>query len=262
MKKQKVINRKKRLSVIVIAKNEEEKIEDCLRSVSWADEVIVIDNESVDKTAEIAKKLGAKVVFFKNGTYSDRKNRGAKEAMGEWLLYVDADERVTDELKREIKDKVLGNQSETSVFAIPRKNIILGKEMRHGGWWPDYVKHLIRKKDLSGWKGELHEEPVFEGKLEHLEAPLLHLKPDNLSVMVEKTNVWSEIEARLMLQANHPPMNIFRFATAILREFWLRMVRQKAFLDGAEGIIYAIYQVYSRFISYAKLWEMQQKDKS
>ncbi|KKQ51250.1 MAG: Lipopolysaccharide biosynthesis glycosyltransferase, partial [Microgenomates group bacterium GW2011_GWC1_38_12] len=157
----------------------------------------------------------------------------------------------------EIENRVLRNSAETVIYAIPRKNIILGRELRHGGWWPDYVKHLVRKNALKGWKGDLHEEPVFEGNLEYLKGALVHLKHDNLSEMVEKTNDWSNIEAKLMFEAKHPPMNILRFSSAMFREFWLRMIKQMAFLDGSEGIIYAIYQVYSRFISYAKLWEMQ-----
>ena len=251
-----------KISAVIIAQNEEKKIGDCLESVKWVDEVIVIDNESTDKTAAIATKFGAKVVNFRGGTYSTRKNKGAEEAKGEWLLYIDADERVTPELRKEIEDRVLKNPTETVIYAIPRRNIILGRELHHGGWWPDYVKHLIKKDSFNGWKGDLHEEPIFDGELGHLKGALLHIKHDNLSEMVEKTNNWSNVEARLMYEANHPPMNIFRFTTAMFREFWLRMIKQMAFLDGAEGIIYAIYQVYSRFISYAKLWEMQVKNKN
>ena len=246
-----------KISIIIIAKDEEKKLPDCLKSIEWADEVVVIDNDSRDKTAEIARKFGAKVITIKNGTYATRKNKGAQVAQGEWLLYVDADERVTPELRKEIEDRVLTNSRDTVIYAIPRNNIILGKELRYGGWWPDYVKHLIKKDALRGWKGDLHEEPVVKGGLEHLKGALLHLKHDNLSEMVEKTNAWSAIEARLMYESKHPPMNILRFITAVLREFWLRMIRQTAFLDGTVGIIYALYQVYSRFISYAKLWEKQ-----
>jgi hypothetical protein len=134
--------------------------------------------------------------------------------------------------------------------------------MKHGGWWPDYVKRLFKKKILKKWKGELHEEPVFDGVMGHLENTLIHLKEDNLSDMVMKTNNWSEIEAKLMYEANHPKMNLRRFLSAIIREFWHRFIVKKAFLDGAEGIIFGIYQVYSRFFSYAKLWELQNTKES
>lgn len=265
------------ISAIVVAKNEEEKLPDCLESLRWCLETIVVDNASIDRTAEIAKWFSARVVKAPEEytlNYSKLRNMGLEKSRGEWILYVDADERVTPELRDEIKEiinkqwfdkltipsKVEGlSIINYSAYAIPRRNIILGKEMRHGGWWPDYVKRLYLKEKFKSWGGELHEEPRFEGGLGHLENPLIHIKHDNLSEMVEKTNKWSEIEARLMFESNHPHMNFVRFASVALREFWLRMVKHMAFLDGNEGVIYALYQVYSRLISYAKLWEIQLK---
>jgi len=251
---------KSKLSVIIIAKDEEKKVGDCLKSVEWVDEIILVDTGSTDKTIKIAEKYGASVVRHKGGSYSDWRNKGLKEASGKWVLYVDADERVTSELRQEIFQLTNQPINQYTSFAIPRINIILGREMKHGGWWPDYNKRLYLKKNLVKWTGELYEEPIFKGKMGHLVSPLTHIKHDNLSEMVEKTNKWSEIEARLMFEAKHPPMNILRFASAMSREFWLRMIRNMAFMDGTEGIIYALYQVYSRFISYAKLWEMQLKN--
>lgn len=249
-----------KLSAVVIAKDEEKKIADCLESLSWVDEVVLVDTGSEDGTVEIAKKFGAKVFTSQGGSYSEWRNRGFKAAAGEWILYVDADERVTPLLKREILSIVNRKTLITNhpaAYAIPRRNFILGKELKHGGWWPDYVKRLFLKSEFTGWSGELHEEPHFSGSLGHLENPLIHIKHDKLEQMVEKTNTWSDIEAELMFKAHHPKMNIVRFTTAMFREFWLRMIRYMAFLDGTVGIIYATYQVYSRFISYAKLWEMQ-----
>lgn len=249
----------KLLSAVIITKNEQEKLRDCLKSIDWVDEIIIVDSGSTDETIKIAKKSRAKIFSYEGGNFSDWRNEGLKHAKGKFILYIDADERVTPQLKSEILEKIK-NQTEDkkiTAYAIPRRNLILGKELKHGGWWPDYVKRLFKTDTLKGWKGELHEEPIFEGKLELLESPLMHIKHDNLEEMVDKTNAWSEIEARLMFESHHPQMNILRFTTAALREFWLRMVRQKAFLDGVEGIIYALYQVYSKFISYAKLWEMQ-----
>lgn len=251
----------KKISAIVLAGNAENLIKDCLESLSWVDEILVINTGSTDKTVDIAKEFKARVLTAPKGGFSDWRNFGAKKAKGEWLLYIDADERVTPLLRREVSKLVSGEIGTETAFAIPRRNFVLGKELKHGGWWPDYAKRLFRRGKFKKWTGELHEEPVFEGKLGHLGNPLIHLKHDNLSDMVEKTNEWSEIEARLMYDANHPPMNIPRFTTAMFREFWLRMVRQTAFLDGPKGIIYALYQVYSRLISYAKLWELQLEKK-
>jgi glycosyltransferase involved in cell wall biosynthesis len=248
------------ISAVIIAKNEEEKIGDCLKSLFWSKEVLVIDNGSTDKTSDIAKKLGAKVIYSPLGAYKESRDRGMKEVKGDWVLYVDADERVTPGLKEEILSVTHKPHPTThnyTAYAIPRKNIILGKQLNHGGWWPDYVIHFIKRNEFRGWKGELHEEPVFVGDLGYLTNPLIHTKYNNLSDMVAKTNTWSHVEAKLMFDANHPPMNIPRFASATAREFWLRMIRNLAFLDGPQGIIYALYQVYSKFITYSKLWEMQ-----
>jgi len=253
-----------KLSVIIIAKNEEKMISDCIKSVTWADEILLIDNNSTDKTANLARKLGAKVLEYKNGSYTEARNYGLKKAKNDWIFYLDADERCTEELKKEIKEILSADRLQDDkvvAYAIPRRNFVLGKELKHGGWYPDYVKRLFMKNKLQKWEGELHEEPVFDGKMGHLGNPMIHKKKETIPQMVEKTNKWSEIEAKLMFEANHPPMNIPRFCTAMFREFWFRMIRKMAFLDGSIGIIFAMYQVYSRFISYAKLWEMQIKTK-
>ena len=249
-----------KISAIIIAKDEEDKIVDCLKSVSWCDEIILVDTGSTDKTVVLAKKAKARIYEYQGGSYSDWRNEGLKHTKGKWVFYIDADERVTPELEKEIKNLINVRSdygSEIVAYAIPRRNVILGREMKYGGWWPDYVKRLFVKDKLRKWTGDLHEEPVYEGVIGHLENSLIHKKEDNLSDMVEKSNRWSEIEARLMFDSNHPKMSLIRFLSAILREFWYRIIKKKAFLDGTEGMIFGIYQVYSRFISYAKLWEMQ-----
>lgn len=245
------------ISVIIITKNNEDKIKDCLESVkNLPCKILVIDGGSTDKTVEIAKKYGARIIRQKGKGYSDWRNQGLKEAKGEWIFYLDSDERVTNELREEIKNVV---NHGISAYAIPRKNIILGREMRHGGWWPDYVKRLFKKKALKEWKGDLHEEPIFSGEMGHLKNPLTHLKHDNLSEMVEKTNNWSEIEAKLLLDSGHPKMSWWRFFRIMKTEFFYRFFIKLGFLDGTTGIIYTVYQMWSRFITYAKLWEMQKK---
>ena len=245
-----------KISAVIIAKNEEDKISDCLRSVGWVEEILVIDSGSSDKTKYISKKLGAKVLEYNGGSYSEWRNYGLQKSRGDWIFYIDADERCSEGLRKEISEVIYGN-GKIGAYAIPRENIILGKVMRHGGWWPDFVKRLYMRGVLKKWSGELHEEPEYTGELGHLKNPLIHQKQNTLSQMLEKTNSWSLVEAKLMYDAKHPKMNLIRFTTAIFREFNKRMFVEKAFLDGSEGIVYAIYQTYSRFISYAKLWELQ-----
>lgn len=244
-----------KLSVVIITKNEEAKIANCLKSLTWVDEIVVVDTGSTDNTVEIAKKFTNRVYKIKKGGFSYWRNYGIKKTTGDWILYVDTDEEVSVELREEIKAAI--DNPVASGYALPRRNIILAKELKHGGWWPDYVKRLFKKTALKKWQGELHEEPVIDGTLALLKKPLIHHKHDRLEEMVEKTNSWSKIEAKLLFDNNHPRMVWWRFFRIMFGEFWFRMIINKAFLDGPEGVIYALYQVYSRFITYAKLWEMQ-----
>lgn len=247
------------ISVIVITKNAALKIKECLRSVKWADEILVLDGGSEDRTVEIAKKHGAKVTRQTGKNYSDWRNQGAKLARGDWLFYVDYDERVPKELELEIEQEVKGGNY--AAYAIPRRNIVFGKELKHGGWYPDYVLRLIKKPALVGWRGELHEQPEVKGEVGYLKSALVHHKEDDISDMVKKTNAWSEVEAKLLYKARHPQMTWWRFWRIMGTEILDRLIIKGGILDGGEGIIYGVYQGWSKFLTYAKLWEMQMSDK-
>lgn len=248
-----------KISAVVLVRNEEEVIIDCLESVKWTDEIMIVDHQSAGKTLEIIKKAEkAKIVKApEETTFADRRNLGAKTATGKWLLYVDADERVTPVLKEEIK-KIITDPGGFSAFAIPRRNIRLTKELKHGGWWPDYVLRLIKKDKLITWEGELHEQPKIDGEVGKLKEAFVHFSHrGSFENKLQNTINWSKIEAQRMFNANHPPMTIPRFLSAMWREFYYRMIKHQAFRDGTEGIMEAFYQVFSVFISYARLWEIQ-----
>jgi (heptosyl)LPS beta-1,4-glucosyltransferase len=253
---------KVKISAIILTKNEEAMILDCLKSIGWADEIILVDDNSEDKTIEIAKKFGVKTIVNapKVSNFSDRRNLGAKEAKSEWLFYVDADERVEENLKNEIHT-VVGSQSAVdgfSAYGIPRKNIRLTKPLMHGGWYPDHVVRLIKKDCLEKWEGELHEQPKIKGEIGYLSNPFLHLSHrGSLEHKVMTTIKWSSIEGERMFLANHPPMNVLRFLSAMYREGRERLIVEKGYKDGLEGMFEGVYQIFSVFISYAKLWEMQ-----
>ncbi len=264
----------RKLSVVIIAKDAQDVIIDAIDSVSSlvknGGEVLVIDNGSIDMTSDVSKRAGARVVMCPKRGYPEARNKGLEEAKGEWLLYVDADERSTPKLNNEIDALLSNNNLPFPMYAIPRKNIILGREFHHGGFGGfDYVKRLFLKKTLKKWTGDIHEEPnyIFKGKLTkgkdgelgYIENKLTHVKAETITEMLDKTNWWSEKEAKLMYDSGHPPMNIMRFSSAILRELWFRFVKMKAYRDGAYGTIHGSYQIFSRFVSYAKLWEMQEK---
>ncbi|HUV71864.1 MAG TPA: glycosyltransferase family 2 protein [Clostridia bacterium] len=255
--------KKIKLSVIILTKNEEEVIADCLESVKWADEIVIVDNQSTDKTLKIVGKQGIKnIVESKGNSFADHRNLGVQAARGEWLLYVDADERVTPVLRKEINTLISQENNRFSAYAIPRRNIRLTKELHWGGWWPDYVLRLMRKEKLESWEGELHEQPKIDGQIGYLKEALVHFSHrGSFKHKLQNTINWSEVEAQKLFDAGHPPMNIRRFLSAMAREFYQRMIRAQAFRDGTEGIIEAIYQIFSVFITYARLWEMQQKTK-
>ena len=253
-----------KLSVVVIAKNEEKLIGECLKSTKGADELILVDSGSVDHTCQIAKKFGAEVIYVPTEKlkFAQWRNIGLKKASGDWIFYLDADERMTPELMDEIKKimKAVGNESPVA-YEVPRRNFYLGREMHFGGAWPDYVKRLFLRKNLQGWHKDLHEEPKVDGNWGRLKNPLIHVTHRDLSSMMEKTRRWSEIEARLLLEANHPPVVWWRFFRMMLTEFWLRAIKLQGWRDGTPGWIEIIFQMFSRFITYARLWEMQWKIK-
>ncbi len=249
---------KNKVSVIIIARNEEKMIEDCLKSIgNWADEIVVIDTGSTDKTLDICKKYNCNISRTSKDSFSYWRNLGKEKASFDWIFYLDADERMTDGLKKEMMDTI--NNSKLFAYVIPRRNFYLGKEVRFGGAYPDYVKRLFRKDKLEKWVGKLHEQPIFEGELGYFKEPMIHITHRDLSSMVNKTSNWSKIEADLLFKANHPPVVGWRILRIMLTELWYRVIRLKGWRDGTVGWIEAIFQVFSRFITYARLWEMQNK---
>jgi len=248
-----------KISIIIICKNEKDFIGDCLESVKWADEIIVFDTGSTDGTLEIVEKYKVKLVRYKSESVSfgEWHNQGLKEAGGDWVLYLDADERITPLLKNEIQEKI--KIFESSVYAIPRRNFLLGKELSFGGWYPDYQIRLFQKAKLKRWVGDLHEHPEFEGKVEKLNNPMIHFQPEKIEPALKKSIKWSGIEANLLLEANHPLVVWWRVVRMGLTTLSDRLIKKQGFRDGTEGWIESIYQSFHTMIVYMKLWEMQRR---
>lgn len=244
------------ISVIVITKNEEDKIRVCLESVKWADEVIVYDNGSSDKTVEIAKEYTDRIFVFAGHDFAALRNKAWGKTKGDWVLYVDADERVLEPLKREILDLV--TKDEYGAYAISRRNIIFGREEKYGPFWPDWVIRLLRKKDFEKWTGQIHEQPSFNGKLGYTKNSLLHLTHRGIDHITLKSLDWSKIDARLRLEDRHPRMNSWRFLRILFQELYQQGIKRKGFLSGTVGTIDALMQTFSLIITYVRLWEMQQ----
>lgn len=253
-----------KISAIVIAKNEENMIADCLDSVSFCDEIVVVDGGSDDRTAEVAKRMGANVFTFKSDDFSKLRNFGLSKARYEWVLYADADERMTEELRREINHLIIdnGRVEKLNAYFLHRKNFYFGSSKKNE--WPhiEKLERFFRKDKLKGWRGELHERPIIYGKIGELDGYLLHYTHRDLTSMLNKTIKWSKVEAELRLKSNHPKIVWWRFLRVMFTAFFDWYIRQKGWKTGTVGLIESIYQMFSMFITYARLWEIQNKFKS
>ena len=246
----------KNLSVVILTKNAEDFIADCIDSVSFADEIIVIDDYSTDRTAELAKLLGASVFPYSSESFAKKRNLGLAKAKGKWVLYLDVDERVSPELKEAIQSVLQRKKDIFAAYRLQRKNFYLGKNE-----WPtiEKLERLFWKTKLEEWYGDLHESPRVNGDICDLtEGCINHYTHRDLTSMLAKTIQWSTIEAELRFRAHHPRMSWWRFFRVMLTAFYDSYVKQKGYKVGTAGLIESMFQAYSMFITYAKLWEMQQ----
>lgn len=248
------------LSSIIITKNEEVMIGECLLSLEFSDEIIVVDTGNTDSTNDIAKSFGAKIITNNSDSYAGFRNAGLKTAHGDWILYVDADERVTPLLKKEI-EQIMSSLASGSAYQIPRKNIYLGRQMHFGGWGDDKVIRLFKKSALQRYEGQLHEQPIFTGELRTINYELVHYSHRDLSSMLGKTLIFTFHEAQLRREANHPPVVWWRLVRVMATEFWLRFIKLSAWRDGVEGVIDGFFQVFNTFVIYARLWELQNENR-
>lgn len=243
------------LSIIILAKNVEDEIIPALKTARFADEIIVVDTGSTDRTIEISRKLADKLILTDGSDFSVWRNLGASKAKGDWLFYLDSDERIPPKLAKEILSTIIN--TDLSALTVPRFEILLGKHLQH--WGDSRVMRLIKKDKLIKWVGKLHEQPRIEGKTGELKHKLIHLTHKNIDEKTTATFSWSRTEARLMFDANHPKMTWWRFYRIVLTELFGRGIKQGLIWDGTEGHIEIIYQSFSRFLSYVRLWEMQQQ---
>lgn len=244
------------LSVVVIAKNEEDMIKTCLQSVSWADEIVLIDNGSTDKTAEIARLQGARVIKFESDDFSKTRNKGIEEAGGDWVLYVDADERVLKSLKEEILNLI--SEPEYSAYAISRRNIIFGHPVNYGPYKKDWVIRLFKKKDFEAWIGRVHEYGKFKGNLGYSQNSLLHLTHRDLDHFMLKALEWSKVDAQLRLDSKHPKMTKWRFFRILVSQSFEELINRRGLFGGTVGMIDSVLQIFSFYMTYVRLWQMQQ----
>src|SRR3989344_1248004 len=253
---------KTKLSVVISAYNEQAMIEDCLKSVkNLADEIIFVDNTSQDKTVEIAKKYTSKIFIRANDPVNLNKNKnfGFSKAAGEWILSLDADERLIPRLSAEIKKSIRG--SRYAGFEIPRKNIIFGKWIRHSLWWPDYNLRLFRRGRGKFPQQHVHEKLQVKGQVGKLESPMIHQNYQTVSQFIRKLDkTYTESECENFLKGGKEIYwyDAIRWPAA---DFVKTFFFQKGYKDGMHGLVLSIFQAFYAFVFFAKVWEKKEKFK-
>jgi glycosyltransferase involved in cell wall biosynthesis len=239
-----------RISALVLSKDVEEKLPACLQTLEWVDELVVVDDESRDATRTIAESAGARVLVRRLESFARQRNAGLALCTGEWVLVVDADERVTPELRDEIA-AVLAAPGARVGFRVPRRNHLAGRWVRGCGWYPDYVVRLFRREGVR-YVATVHERPLLAGPLGTLRRPLLHFTYDSLAEYAAKMDRYSTMaaaerraagrRARLVDLLLRPPL-------VFVKCYLLRL----GVLDGEDGLVIAAMSAHYTFQKYAKL---------
>lgn len=259
----------KKLSVVISAYNEEKNIKECLASVKWADEIILVDNTSTDKTVEMGRKFTNKIFVRPNNPMLNiNKNYGFSKATSEWILSLDADERITKELKEEIINATRylpagrhgtlhATRYKINGFWIPRKNIIFGKWIRYSIWWPDYQLRLFKKGKGKFPCKHVHEYLKVEGKTKKLKSPLLHYNYQTVSQYLYKLDkIYTENEAENIVQSGKKL--VWQDALRMpARDFLKTFFLQEGYKDGLHGLVLSLLQSFYALVVFAKVWEKQ-----
>lgn len=248
------------LSVVVITRDEERNIAECLASVSFADEVVVVDSGSTDATVQIAQAAGAKVLRTDDWPgFGPQKNRALAQATHDWVLSIDADERVTPALREEIASVVAAAAPRFDAWDIPRRSSFCGKYMSHSGWYPDRVTRLFRRGKGRFSDDLVHERVIAQGPLGHLRSDLLHTTYPDLETMLAKLDRYSTASALAMHEAGARSSlagALVRGLWAFIRTYALRL----GFLDGRMGLVLAISVAETTYYKYLKLSLLGQRE--
>lgn len=245
------------ITAVVLTKNEEKNIVDCLESLSFCDEIVIVDDNSNDRTGEIAKKLGAIVAKHSlNNDFSKQRNYGLSLVKSDWVLFIDSDERVSSVLAKEIMYKISENEYEG--FYIKREDNIWGKKIKHGEAGNIWLLRL-GKEGSGKWNGSVHEEWKITGKTEKLINPIQHYPHQSLQEFIKEINYYTTLRA---LELNKKGIKvhwydiIFYPKLKFLNNFFLKL----GFFDGVHGLIFALIMSLHSFLVRGKLWILNQKN--
>ncbi|HEX9656046.1 MAG TPA: glycosyltransferase family 2 protein [Bacteroidota bacterium] len=246
------------VSVIILTKNEENNITDCLQSVAWAEERIVVDSGSKDGTVERARQLATKVLDAEWKGFGATKNLALEHATCAWILWLDADERVTSEAAVEIQEIVHESDSRFDAYDVARRAYFLGRWIKHCGWYPSRVTRLFRRSKGRFSESHVHEELLMDGQVGHLRNDFLHYTDPNLVHYFRKFNRYTSLAAQDARSARRR----FSLSQVLLRPgfmFAKMYIFRLGFLDGMQGLILCLASSAYVFTKYAKLWELQKK---
>jgi glycosyltransferase involved in cell wall biosynthesis len=241
------------LSVAIITKNEEEKLPDCLKSVSFADEIVVVDSGSVDETVKIAKDFGCKVFIEEWKGFGPQKKSAIRKCKNEWVLIIDADERVPMETEREII-KIINNVDTADAYSFPRKNYYRDKWIRHCGWWPDFVIRLFKKSKGTVDDAIVHESVKVDGKVQKVTSPLIHYPIKDLKSVIDKINLYSSLGAD-NLYLNKKNVSTFTAFLLGITAFLKFYILKLGIFDGYEGFVISFSHAVNTCYKYLKLKE-------
>lgn len=244
----------RRLSVVIISRNEAERIEECLRSVSWADEIVVIDSGSSDATCDIARRYTDRVCHVPWRGFGLQKQAGVEQASNDWIFNIDCDERITPQLAEEIR-QILALDSPSAAYAVPRRTFVGTREIKHSGWYPDRTIRLFDRRQARFSDSMVHERVVAQGPTGDCKAHLLHYSFSGIEPLISKVNHYSELSARQMYQAGRKS-SLFDLTVRPLFAFVKTYFLRAGFLDGVEGLEIAVTTSLLTFAKYAKLREL------
>ena len=246
------------LSVCIITFNEEKNIRDCLASVTWVDEIIVVDSFSQDTTVSLCRMFTDKVYEKEWQGHVKQKNCALQYASNEWVLCIDADERVSPELREEIERNLSMEGNALDGYYFPRHSYYLGKWINHGGWYPDYKLRLF-KKSKGHWGGQdPHDKVILKGTTTRLKGELLHFVYKNVSHQLQTVDTFSTITASA-LDSEGDRFTLFKLLYRPSAKFFETYLIKKGFMDGLPGFIIAITSSFYVFLRYVKLWELQKQ---
>ncbi|MDD2679602.1 MAG: glycosyltransferase family 2 protein [Candidatus Omnitrophica bacterium] len=242
------------LSVIVITKNEESCLAECLDSVKWAGEIIIVDDESTDRTVEIARQYTAKVFSRKMDVEGKHRNWAYAKASNLWVLSLDADEKATPELKREIEEAV--KSQDFVAYDIPLRNYIGSYWVKYGGWYPASKVRLFRKDKFKYEEAKVHPRVFIDGQCGHLKNDIIHKGYPDLEHFLNSVNRQSTLEAEKWLNTGRR-MNLIWITWRSVDRFFRRYLRKKAYKDGLYGFVIAYFDSLYQILSYLKYKEMK-----